>query len=390
MKKRLLAILLIIFSVCVCCGLAACGQERMDEVIKNNGYKLTVTLDAGEGKFNDTQSSTRTLFVKPDSKIPYPGYSDMLYTIPECTLAKHKVEGWFYGEKNAETGEISYGREFSFKTDKITEDVTLYAKWQRRAVYSVMVNGEEAATYFVDEDKLQSLGSFALQDPKWEGHTFMGYVDEKGAAYDLNAPYPSDGRKDVFVYTRFIEGEYKLVYTAKDFIDGMSATNVSQNFYLMNDIDLAGQTWFGPSIFSGIIQGNGYTVRNLYYGFESDSSRISDIGLFGQLGIASRAAEIKNVRFENVKLNVTLKNNLRSDCNIGLLCGTVANLKIENVEFADCAVTFTEGSLEKASYRGLSVQSPYYYGFVSAGTGNLVSDGITGIIVHPAEWDGNI
>lgn len=395
MKKKIISILILTFAVSLCLGLTACGNERMDEYRKKQGYNVTVTLDAVDGKFEDTNESVRTVLVKQDSKLPPPGYKDYLQNgIPNCTLYKHEIVGWYYGTKDETTGEVTYGEEFTFIKDEITQDITLYAKWQPLYGYSVIVvktneDGqeveEEAGFYRVDKTKLQSFSALSPTAPKWEEHTFMEYLAQKdGEPFDMTASFPADAT-EVKVYTKFIEGEYIIVRTADDFIENMSATSVSSNFYLMNSIDLAGKTWFGAEIFSGRIQGNGFTIKNLNYNFYSDKSNVSNIGLFGQLGIAGRAAELIDVTFENVTLNIELKNNLRVDCNVGLLCGKVVGLNMEKVNFVDCSITVTDGSLSKLMARGLSVEAPYYYGFVE-GNSNT-SEEVKGIIAHPQEWD---
>lgn len=102
---------------------------------------------------------------------------------------------------------------------------------------------------------------------------------------------------------------YTGIYTAQDLnnIRNVNATSIGGQFILMNDIDLAGWDWipigYTPRMyttgyefslyFTGILDGNGYKIKNLHISFDinsvADSSGCS--GLFARL----RGGTIKNL-----------------------------------------------------------------------------------------------
>lgn len=80
-------------------------------------------------------------------------------------------------------------------------------------------------------------------------------------------------------------------------------------YYIVNDIDLAGSSdWFTmftntDNPFMGLLDGQGYTVRNLSYDVNTTSNppegfSTNYVGLIG----ASRNAQFKNLNFENIRL----------------------------------------------------------------------------------------
>ncbi len=134
--------------------------------------------------------------------------------------------------------------------------------------------------------------------------------------------------------------------------------NLSANYILMNDIDLSGISNWTPigdsqryaeatkdgsyfyendndEYFSGTFDGNGFSIKSL--SFDKDTNAINNskpsvesFGLFAHISNAS----IKNLSFENVKVNINVSNEgeykYRNKVVYGTIAATATNSTIEN------------------------------------------------------------
>lgn len=145
---------------------------------------------------------------------------------------------------------------------------------------------------------------------------------------------------------------YIGIYTAQD-LDNIR-NNLSGKYILMNDIDLSGIDWdpIGDydeinapddfsKCFSGVLDGNGYTISNL----KIDKQNENNIGLFGNLyGDYNNydpqnciGAEIKNLKLTNV--------NIKGGNSVGAISGRI----IGKAVFSNCSV---EGEISGTNYVG--------------------------------------
>lgn len=98
-------------------------------------------------------------------------------------------------------------------------------------------------------------------------------------------------------------------YNVKTAEDLKKLANSGNTFMLVNDIDLEGAQWTPIEGFSGMLLGNGFTIKNV-----SIESSASNVGFFSVL-----EGVVQNVNFENVQINVTNRNE-----NVGILCGSLS------------------------------------------------------------------
>lgn len=118
----------------------------------------------------------------------------------------------------------------------------------------------------------------------------------------------------------------------------------NKHFLLIKDIDYENNTWT-PFVFTGTLNGSGYTISNLKI-----RSASSKIGLFSQLscekgedGSIINAGEVKNLNFNNINI-IFGESWIGSSANdIGVIAGFVD----ENALIDNCSVT---NSLISASY----------------------------------------
>lgn len=138
---------------------------------------------------------------------------------------------------------------------------------------------------------------------------------------------------------------YIGIYTAED-LDNVR-NDLDANYILMNDIDLSEYENWIPigdhySSFSGIFDGNGFEINNLYFSISSsveDTYSETYLGLFG----AIKNATVENLELINVKCSTDMKNECRVVA--GTLCGVSTSSTINN-----CSTSTNSGfSLDHSS-----------------------------------------
>ena len=87
--------------------------------------------------------------------------------------------------------------------------------------------------------------------------------------------------------------EVKEVYTVDDWL----SIDVGDTVLLMNDLDFDGVDYRPIPLFSGTLDGQGYTLRNIEI-LAEDSGLLEDVGLFGQLSNAT----VRNLKIDNMEL----------------------------------------------------------------------------------------
>ena len=115
-------------------------------------------------------------------------------------------------------------------------------------------------------------------------------------------------------------------YAIKTANDLKKLTDSSETYYLKNDIDMAGAEWTPITGFTGTLNGNGFSIKNLT--INSDSS---NVGLFAVL-----EGTVNNLKIESANITVTGRKE-----NIGILCGelkgSVTNITVSGiVDAPDC------------------------------------------------------
>lgn len=106
----------------------------------------------------------------------------------------------------------------------------------------------------------------------------------------------------------FTVGEH-TANTIKTVEDLQKLSNSSGYYVLKNDIDLSGVNWVPIQGFTGVLEGNGYTIKNM-----SINASNSNVGFFGEL-----AGIVNNLSFENAQVVVSGYQE-----NVGILCGKLS------------------------------------------------------------------
>lgn len=308
-KLAFVAILLCLLMPC----LAACGDDvDVFDKYAERGYTCRVTYDFGAGIASGKNSLL--YLVQTDSLIPQIGVTQTRPSTDAPVLAGHHLAGYYY--KDADGSE----HDWDFETDRVTTDITLYARWNRDYAVEVRYGDELEFSYSISVETLGA--SFDnLRTAKWDQHTFYGFYADPEFTTPLSFPYVpavSDDDPTVTVYARYLGGNYTIIRKPTDFGKQLRA---GTNYYLDADIDLTGLSLTLPDTYTGHFNGNGHTISGLQVTREQGRTSNS-YGLFGTIG---STAIFENITFTDLSVTVNLDNKMNriSPQHIGILAGTV-------------------------------------------------------------------
>lgn len=349
MKKSIIILFLLALILVLSLSLVACDEEKsMDDQTK-------VIFEMEGGSFKNCEGVITHYYPLKD------GEQHLIAEPKTLTAGKNDVvkdgytlQGWFR-TKEVQGDKVVYSDQWDFSTDKITsgEGVTLYAYWRRNLSYTYKlcyldgVSEVELGVYSVDEGDLFS--DYLNHRDNRSGYTFLKFVNADGSDWDASFKHPG-GESDceIKVYASFIEGEYSLVSTAREL---KSSATKGKSIYLLDNIDLEGESLTFKKGYDGIFKGNGFKVSNfkmtyadsrydLVEDYEDDSKSSLMISLFGE----TENAVISDVTFENVQLDINTNNNLIYKIYVAPICAN-GSATLSNVSFSG---TYTVSKLPRS------------------------------------------
>lgn len=375
-KKGILLSLLILLTTFVLGLCSACAEKasKVDE-LRKSGY-VEITYDAGEsGLFAHGRyayfmipSGSKTVEPNIDAK-----ESEEASVFRAPTREKYDLVGWFLQD---ESGNVAT-EHFDFSTP-IEKDIVLVADWQPRYYfYFATETGEK-----IDEDnriwvKGEGTTAVIIKAPSRKGYTLLGYYKDPACTIELEkntdgkyvTPAHSSNSEDL-IYTKWLEGEYVFVSTAKDFL---SAVNSGKGCYLEADIDFTGVTWNRRAIYSGNIAGNGHTISNISFSHEATRGNYQ-FGLFGKY-----SGTMTDVTFKNCSLSFVApkaqSNN--AEYKVGFVCGVLGSgASLKNVSFDTCSLSIDASDFSSYGYLVFTTDA----GITGVLEENVNLDNVTGSI----------
>lgn len=169
--------------------------------------------------------------------------------------------------------------------------------------------------------------------------------------------------------------------------------NISGKYVLTNDIDMEGEEWFLRNNFSGILDGNGYTVRNIRLE-NTNLNLYQSFGIFGYENMGT----IRNINLKEIYIN-TDKAPYRIGGVVGVNTGTIENVVIEGeitikgqAAIGGIAATSTGGSFkncingcritgENATVAGIVVHADNTVIENCSNSGNIKAASAVGIVL---------
>ena len=308
MKRKFSSILVAALILTVLLSVfAACST---DEQSLDGMYKVKFDFNGGALRTSVTLIQDEVYQAcKPNSRI----IDISKYTGNKFTKDGYVFAGWF--TKNGDT-DGDWGKEWNFASDRVTQDVTLYAKWESEIVFSYTI-------YLVGDDGAQTiLGTYKVRegdvfDDKYgygtnlvvHNRTFLGYYhDEKlTEEWGENDTFTHPGGEeslDIPVYVKSMQGVWTFVSNYEELI---AATG--KNIWLTKSIDCGGQELsfgdYNNTLYGGggsgleqetLADGEWYTISNFVVP-NSGNARYPEYAIFGDLG---ESAKIEKVNFKDV------------------------------------------------------------------------------------------
>ena len=352
--KPILTSVLLLVTVLLAAG---CSREETPYQINDaEHYTVSVKYDANGGDF----TNTNTLAIVDSYDVSTNGGRIALLAPDDAqrgknafqaTRAGYFLAGW-YTQRAQGAGGDTYSGKWDFENDILTVDpakeyssaepvLTLYAAWLPlfEIEYYDLATGELLTTTTYNPTRQDGItlprwdeesGTIRMNDmPQRQGYTLSGvYLDAQGTQAVCSEILTHPGTVDpetataqnvtLRLYTEWKPGEWYRIYTAEQFIKN---ANVGGSYEICADLDFTDQIWptammYGT--FTGTIQGNGHTLRNITLS-QTNNSKVN-AGLFGQL---ATEAEITDLAFENVTF--TVKSGTRvAGTAYGLLAGAVS------------------------------------------------------------------
>lgn len=337
MKRKHIKFILIAACLMLFAGvLTACRQDILTlGDLKERGYDCEVVFDLNGGTSGSRELTELKQYAKSGSPIVRPGANTA--SGKEPTREGYTLGGYYRGTKEGDT--ITYGEKWDFAKDRVTGNLTLYAKWLKD--YELVIhygeNFAETQTVFVDQSEDGT--PLALKRPVIKDYTVIAFYDSKEKAEAKNEAealeFPYENTADKFsdetptwdIWADAIKGTFTVVRTAADF-KLSSATNI----YLLANIDFGGATLSFPDVYQGKFYGNGHTLSNFKVERLSEDKPVDKyLGLFGTL---AGVAEIRDVTFDEVTLDITATNPLVNHYYVGAFAGrAVEGATLEKVTF---------------------------------------------------------
>lgn len=197
LKKGILAIVLAVAATfCVSCA----SNDAMEDILEK--YPLCVTIDFNGGKEGENES--KRVQVAQDSLLFEPNKSESVYKPPEKT--GYTIEGYYLGTKD-ENGNITFGKKWDFKLDRVTEDTTLYVKWYKKLRLVIMGAGDveetELTTADLDEKFVVSEWTIMMNTLQ-RGYTFKGFYRDKDCTQAVTGTIDCSAMEsDFVVYAKY-------------------------------------------------------------------------------------------------------------------------------------------------------------------------------------------
>lgn len=235
----------------------------------------------------------------------------------------YTMSGWYNGNTLVSNGKWN-----------IADDVTLTTKWTANN-YTITLdpNGGSVSSTTIN---IAYGENYTLPVPTNDFGAFKGwyYGDKKVTDATGKSLAPYTYTSNITLSTNWIE-EISTVKQLKSIANGLNG-----HYKLVADIDLTGTDWTSigssTSPFTGVLDGNGYKIKNLTI----DSVSGTEVGLFG-----CSSGTIKNLILEDVNINL---GTINSDSYVAALVATNKGT-IDNVASSG-TVTIANHSATLTSY----------------------------------------
>ncbi len=364
-RKALLAACLLLVTMLFLNGCAP--NKTPDELNDLDNFTVSIKYDANGGLFTDNTTVITDSYNIADLAPNDQGQVQIALLPPDDpgrgtdAFAPRNngyfLAGWYSNrlETTDEAGNITYSYEdkWDFENDLLSLDpngnytaskpeLTLYAAWVPLFEIELYAldSGEKVSTMTFDPTVTEEVfvpawdettGTVKMNGfPEREGYTFNGlFYDELGSQAVSTASVSHPGTVDTStgtaadismkLYVDYLEGDWYQIYNAEQFADNAS---LKGNYILHADLDFSDEIWptnlmYGN--FTGTIEGNGHTIKNIDLR-QTNNSKVN-AGLFGNL---TEDAKLNNVIFDHASFTIEAGTRVKGT-SFGLLAGTISD-----------------------------------------------------------------
>ncbi|MCH5157398.1 MAG: InlB B-repeat-containing protein [Clostridiales bacterium] len=305
--SRILFVALILTLVLTVFAACNTGEQSLDGLV-------IVTFNFNGGNLDNSATIVYELIqhaYKPNSYLIDISH----YRNYKLTKSGYVFDGW-YTKNGIENDD--WGTPWNFQTDRVTQDITLYAKWESEIVFSYTVYLDQVDS----EGNLIKLGQYKVKKDdvfndsrnygtsldKYE-RTFLDYYSdpELETKWDFTTKHPGGEQSlDIPVYVKSMAGVWTFVSTYEELVAAKS-----KNIWLTANIDCGGKelhlgdynsTLYGGGFEEdGFAENEGFTISNFTVTNSHNTTNRPQFAIFGELGAK---AKIQNVHFADVHFEI--------------------------------------------------------------------------------------
>src|SRR5690554_7136806 len=144
---------------------------------------------------------------------------DNTIAIPNTSKVGYTLDGWYTSLNNGQT----FDEKWSFTNNKVTTDITLYAKWIINQ-YTITFNSNGGSSVSsITQDYLHA--ALPISDPTKVGYTFAGWYSDSNlsTAYTFTT-MPAE---DITLYAKWIINQYTITFNSNE---GSSVSSITQDY----------------------------------------------------------------------------------------------------------------------------------------------------------------
>jgi hypothetical protein len=160
-------------------------------------------------------------------------------------------------------------------------------------------------------------------------------------------------------------------------INDLNSIKKNHYYILINDIDLEKYSW-NPISFEGILDGNGFSIKNLTLIARNNEQKIQSFGLFEYV-----SGLVMNLNVENAFISVDVK----SEAYVGILSGRSTNSHFVNTNISGIVNFVTENGLSFRVDNGINGNS-FVGGLVGRQSESKIIDNNTNIFINVSSTTG--
>lgn len=353
--------------------------DTENENNKNSNEDIEFLLPGSRYYFSEDEINSAQSFIKVVYNVKQSNNKDLYYKILETTLNNSliKIEGYMPKDSNIDIKVADYNEieskikaEDSSLTLNIAYDIKILALGEQyepnefdenvKVTVSGIVDKQNPVGLKVihidDENKMEEIKSISIEeeDLLFSTESFsifaivspsVNYTQVSGAWNGSVASSFSWGEGTQESPYLIANGD-ELAYLRTQVNNGQSYSGVY--FKLIDNIDLNNNAWIpigtATTSFGGVFDGQGYTISNAIITANGTNAQAYAYGVFGSIaGNESNSSIIKNVVFDNIKINVSFSSyeiNTNLAYKLGIVSGAMYRYsKIENIIVRNSIIT---------------------------------------------------